>query len=154
MLSAEEVREIEAETTRYPRRDAACIDALKIVQRHRGWISDEGIRDVAGLLNMSADEVDGIASFYSLLFRKPVGRHVILLCDSVSCWVMGYETMRRRLEELLQIKLGETTPDDRFTLLPIVCLGCCDRAPAMLVDRDLHVNLDGETIGRVLGKYS
>jgi NADH-quinone oxidoreductase subunit E len=152
-LSAEERREIEAEFARYPTKHAVCIDAMKIVQRHRGWVSDESLEDIAQLLEMSLDELDGVASFYNLLFRKPVGRHVVLLCDSVSCWIMGYERLRERLCSKLGVRLGETTQDGRFTLLPIVCLGTCDHAPAMLVDEDLHRDLDPETAAQALENY-
>ncbi len=153
MLSAEELREIEAETGNYPERHSACIDALKIVQRHRGWVSDEALRDVAGLLDMTADELDAVATFYNLIFRKPVGRHVILLCDSVSCWVMGYEKIRRQLKARLGIDFGGTSADGRFTLLPIACLGTCDRAPALMIDEDLHQDLEPERIDRILEGY-
>jgi NADH-quinone oxidoreductase subunit E len=153
MLTAEEINEIEAEAAHYPRRDAVCIDALKIVQRHRGWVSDESVRDIAGHIGMSPTDVDSVATFYNLIFRKPVGRHVIMVCDSVSCWIMGYDRMRKHLQERLGIELGETTPDNRFTLLPIVCLGCCDHAPAMMVDGDLHSDLDLQKIDTGLEKY-
>jgi NADH-quinone oxidoreductase subunit E len=153
MLTAEEINEIEAEAAHYPRRDAVCIDALKIVQRHRGWVSDESVRDIAGHIGMSPTDVDSVATFYNLIFRKPVGRHVIMVCDSVSCWIMGYQQMRKHLQERLGIELGETTPDNRFTLLPIVCLGCCDHAPAMMVDADLHSDLDPQKIDTGLEKY-
>lgn len=153
MLTPEEVHEIEEEFPRYPRRDAVCIDAMKIVQKHRGWVSDESIRDIAHLLGMSPAELDGIATFYNLIFRKPVGRHVIMVCDSVSCWIMGYDRVREHLTKRLGVGLGQTTADDRFTLLPIVCLGCCDRAPAMMVDNDLHGNLDAARIDAALEQY-
>jgi NADH-quinone oxidoreductase subunit E len=94
MLSSEEQQEIEAEAGHYPDRKSVCIDALRIVQRHRGWVSGESLRDIAGFLGMSCDELEGVASFYNLIFRKPVGRHVIMVCDSVSCWVMGYDGIR------------------------------------------------------------
>src|SRR5215469_2451591 len=154
MLTEEEIREIEADVAIYPRRDAACIDALKTVQRHRGSVTDESVRDIAELLGMAAEDVDGISTFYNLIYRRPVGRHVILVCDSVSCWVMGYERVREMLSEMLGIGLGETTHDNRFTLLPIVCLGCCDRAPAMMIGEDLHTDLDRESIAAALEKYS
>ena len=77
MLTPEERTEIEAEFPHYPNRKAVCIDALKIVQRHRGWVSDEALRDIGELLGMSADDLDGVATFYNLIFRRPVGRHVI-----------------------------------------------------------------------------
>jgi NADH-quinone oxidoreductase subunit E len=154
MLSAEEIKEIDAEAAWYPKREAVCIDALRIVQRHRGWISDESLRDIAGHLGMSTADVDGIATFYNLIYRKPVGRHVIMICDSVSCWIMGYDRMRKHIEQRLAIQPGKTTADGRFTLLPIVCLGCCDRAPAMMVDGDLHGDLDPQKIDSALENYA
>ena len=153
MLSVEEINEIAAETAHYPKREAGCIDALKIVQRHRGWVSDESVHDIAVHLGMSATDVDSVATFYNLIYRKPVGRHVISICDSVSCWIMGYEQMRKHLHERLGIGFGETTPDNRFTLLPTVCLGCCDHAPAMMVDSDLHSDLDPKKIDAQLENY-
>ncbi len=153
MLTADEINEIEAEAAHYPRREAVCIDALKIVQRHRRWVSDESVRDIAGHIGMSPTDVDSVATFYNLIFRKPVGRHVVMVCDSVSCWIMGYERMREHLQQRLGIGLGETTPDNRFTLLPIVCLGCCDHAPAMMVDGDLHSDLNPQKIDTGLEKY-
>src|SRR5580700_7357875 len=153
MLTADEINEIEAEAAHYPRREAVCIDALKIVQRHRRWVSDESVRDIAGHIGMSPTDVDSIATFYNLIFRKPVGRHVIMFCDSVSCWIMGGERIRTSLQERLGVRLGETTPDDRFTLLPIVCLGCCDHAPAMMVGADLHSDLDPQKIDTQLENY-
>jgi NADH-quinone oxidoreductase subunit E len=153
MLTVEEINEIEAEATHYPRRDAVSIDALKIVQKHRGWVSDESLRDIAAHIGVSPTDLDSVATFYNLIFRKPVGRHVIMVCDSVSCWIMGCEGMRRHLHGRLGIQLGETTPDNRFTLLPIVCLGCCDHAPAMMVDGDLHSDLDQQKIDSELEKY-
>jgi NADH-quinone oxidoreductase subunit E len=153
MLTAEEITEIEAEAEHYPKREAVCIDALKIVQRRRGWVSDESLRDIAAHLGMSPTDLDSVATFYNLIFRRPVGRHVIMVCDSVSCWIMGRDRIEKHLKERLGIEFGETTSDDRFTLLPIVCLGCCDHAPAMIVDADLHSDLDPQKIDTQLGKY-
>lgn len=153
MLTAEEKQEIEEELKAYPFRRAGVIEALKVVQKRRGWVSDESVRDVAGVLGLSPEEVDSVATFYNLIFRRRVGRHVILLCDSVSCWVMGYDRLREHLAGHLGIGMGETTPDERFTLLPIVCLGACDVAPAMMVDDDLHGNLTPERIDEILGRY-
>lgn len=153
MLTPEERHEIEAEITHYPNRQSACIDAVKIIQRHRGWVSDEGIQDVAELLGMTPADVDGVATFYNLIFRRPVGRHVILVCDSVSCWIMGYDRVREHLCKRLGIGIGETTSDDRFTLLPVVCLGACDHAPTMMIDNDLHQDLDPEKIDMALEGY-
>jgi NADH-quinone oxidoreductase subunit E len=153
MLTVEEREEIEAELARYPTKEAVCIDAMKIVQRHRGWVSDESVRDIAELLEMSPADLDGVSTFYNLIFRKPVGRHVVMVCNSVSCWILGYEKMREHLTGRLGIEFGETTPDNRFTLLPIVCLGACDHAPAMLVDNELHTDLGPDRIDQMLEAY-
>jgi NADH-quinone oxidoreductase subunit E len=154
MLTEEERREIEAEVPRYPQKKATCIEAMKIVQRHRGWVSDEALQGIGELLGMTVDELEGVASFYNLIFRKPVGRHVILICDSISCWIMGYDRMHEHLTARLGINLGETTADGRFTLLPIDCLGACDHAPALMIDDDLHGDLDPEKIDEILNRYA
>ncbi len=153
MLNEMEKREIEAEFPRYEQKRAVGIEALKVVQRHRGWVSDEALREVAAFLGMTPDELDNVATFYNLIFRRPVGRHVILLCDSVTCWVMGYERIRQALCERLQIQMGQTTADNRFTLLPVVCLGTCDHAPALMIDDDLHRDVDPERLEEILARY-
>lgn len=153
MLSNEERHEIEEEIKIFPHKQAACIEALKIIQKHRRWVSDEGVKDISKILGMTPDEIDSVATFYNLIFRKPVGRHVILVCDSVSCWVMGYEQIKKELEEKLGVEFGGTTADDRFTLLPVPCLGTCDRAPAIMIDDDLHQNLTTESLDKILEQY-
>ncbi len=153
MLSDKEKAEIEAEVLRVPARKAAGIEALKIVQRHRGWVSDEAIADIAALLGMDPAALDGVATFYNLVFRRKVGAHVILICDSVSCWAMGYEKIRSHLELRLGIAMGETSADGRFTLLPAACLGVCDGAPAMAVDDEVYTLLTEERIDAILEKY-
>jgi NADH-quinone oxidoreductase subunit E len=153
MLTAEEKHEIEQAIQQVPVKKAACVEALKIVQEHRRWISDESLKDVAAFMDMSAEELDSVATFYNLIFRKPVGRHVILLCDSISCWVMGYENIRAQLTKRLNINYGETSADDRFTILPNPCLGTCDCAPALMIDNDLYRNITEEQLDDILKKY-
>ena len=153
MLTEKERQDIDKEIEYYPKKNAASIEALKIVQKYRGWISDESIRDIAQYLEMSPDELDGLATFYSLVFRKPVGRHVILVCDSVSCWIMGFEGLMDYLKQKLEIKLGETTRDERFTLLTIPCLGTCDHAPALMIDNELHRDLTTQKLDKILEQY-
>ena len=154
MLTAEEIGKIEKEIGLVPIKKAACIEALKIVQQHRGWISDDSLKEVAEVMEMSPAELDSVATFYNLIFRKPVGRHVILVCDSISCWVMGYETIRDQLIERLGIKYGETTADGRFTILPNACLGTCDCAPALMIGNDLYRNLTVDQLDGILSKYN
>lgn len=151
-LSEEEIVEIEKEITHLFDRKSAAIDALKIVQQHRRWVSDESLAEVAKLLGMSYAELDGIATFYNLIFRKPVGEKVILLCDSVSCWIMGSVPLREKVKEKLQIKMGETTSDGKYTLLPMTCLGDCDHAPAMIVGEDVYHDLTNERIDEIFDK--
>jgi len=153
MLSTEEIHEIEHAISLVPVRKAAGIEALKIVQEHRRWVSDESLREVAAYMKMSAEELDSVATFYNMIFRRPVGRHVILVCDSISCWVMGYENILAHLTSHLGIKLGQTTNDDRFTLLPNCCLGTCDRAPALMIDHDLYRDLTTDQLDEILAKY-
>jgi NADH-quinone oxidoreductase subunit E len=153
MLTEEEKKEILEEIKQYPEAKVACIDALKILQQHRGWVSDESVRDIAQMLIMSNEDVDSIATFYSRIYRKPVGRNVILICDSVSCMIMGYGSIYEYLSIKLNIGFGETTTDGRFTLLPISCLGDCDHAPAMMINNDHFNNLTIKEIDELLGNY-
>jgi len=137
-LSEAELHEIDAEIAHVPYRAAVAIDALKIVQAHRGWVSDESLQAIARHLQMSAEELDGIATFYNLIFRRPVGEKVILLCNSISCWIKGCDRLQQAVSQQLGIELGETTPDQRYTFLPVTCLGACDKAPVMMVGDELY----------------
>jgi NADH-quinone oxidoreductase subunit E len=153
MLTTIEIEEIDKAISEVPVKKAAGIEALKIVQQHRRWISDESLNDIAAYMNMSSAELDAVATFYNMIFRRPVGRHVILVCDSISCWVMGYETILSALSDKLSIKFGETTRDGRYTMLPNCCLGTCDRAPAFMIDNDLYRNITVDQLDEILNKY-
>ncbi|CAN5305898.1 NADH-quinone oxidoreductase subunit NuoE [soil metagenome] len=152
-LTETEIKSIDHEVSQVPHKKAAVIEALKIVQEHRGWVNDESVYAIANYLDMSAEEVDSVATFYNLIFRKPVGRHIILLCDSISCYVMGYGKIYLALQKELNIKFGETTADNKFTLLPNVCLGCCDHAPALMIGTDLYQDVKEEELGKILNSY-
>jgi NADH-quinone oxidoreductase subunit E len=141
VLSSSEIDAIDAEIAHVHYRSAVAIDALKIVQAHRGWVSDESIVAIARHLEMSPEELDGVATFYNLIFRQPVGERVILLCNSVTCWIKGCDRLQASISERLGVGLGETTPDNAYTFLPVTCLGACDRAPVMMVGEDLHQDL-------------
>jgi NADH-quinone oxidoreductase subunit E len=153
MLSDEELQEIGKELHHCHNMRGACIEALKIVQKHRGWVSDTAIKEIAAHLNMTPDELDSVATFYNMIFRKPVGCHVILVCDSIVCWVTGSENVASYLYRTLGIGEGETTPDGRFTVLPNSCLGACDRAPVMIIDDQLYPDLTPEKIDAILSEY-
>jgi len=153
MLTAEERHEIDAAVREAPHARAAYIDALLVVQRHRGFVGDDALGDLALTLGATVHELESVATFYNLIFRRPVGRHVILLCDSISCWIMGYEAIRDALRHRLGIDFGETTSDGRFTLLTVPCLGACDRAPALMIDEDLHGGVTEEGLAEILERY-
>ncbi|MFA5072725.1 MAG: NADH-quinone oxidoreductase subunit NuoE [Nitrospirota bacterium] len=153
MLTELEIKEITAEFAHAPTKASVCVEALNMVQRRRGWISDEVLADIAVLLDMSVHELENVATFYSLIFRKPVGRHVILICDSVSCWIIGFHPLLDYCKQNLGIGFGETTEDKRFTLLPVACLGACDRAPAMMVNNDLYGPVTADMMETIFKKY-
>ncbi len=152
-LTDEEIREIREELAHYDQRQAASIEALRIVQRHRGYVSDQSLAAIAEVLGISTADLDAVATFYNLIYRKPVGRHVVLACNSISCYLLGADGIRDYLSQRLGVKMGETTADGRFTLLPIVCLGACDHGPTMMVDGDLHRDLDPARIDSILERY-
>lgn len=149
-LSNKEIAAIEHECSLYESRPAAAIDALQIVQGERRWISDESLYAIADMLGMSATELEGIATFYNLIYRQPVGQHVIHLCDSISCWLHDYQSIADHLRKTLNIEFGQTTSDGKITLLPNVCLGCCDKAPALMLDGELVESLDITSVDKLL----
>ena len=114
------------------------VDVLWGLQQKRGWINDDDVRAAALECDLTPQEVDEVATFYNLLLRSPAGRTKIFVCDSISCELRGAADLTARLCEALGIKLGETTPDGEITLLPIVCLGHCERAPCLLAGETVH----------------
>ena len=153
MLTDEEKRLIEAHFPLYETKSASAVEGMRVLQESRGWVSDDALADLAGLLEVTVDELDSLATFYSMIFRRPVGRHVIMVCSSVCCWMLGYEKILDYLRGRLGIDLGGTSSDGRFTLLPVVCIGACDHAPAMLVDWQLHGDLTPDKIDSILEAY-
>jgi len=153
MFTDEEQKEIAVELGKYPVKSAAGLEVLKIVQKHRGWISDECLGEVSRLVDMTDDELDSVATSYNHIFRKPVGRHIIFVCDGMACWIKGYENIVAHFKNKLGIIPGQTTEDGRFTLLPSSCLGVCEKAPVMIVDDDLYVELDSAKVDEILSRY-
>jgi len=119
----------------------AAVQVMKELQRHYGWLTDEGVREAAAILRLSPMQVEELATFYEMIYRRPVGRKVIHVCDSISCWAMGGETFLQQLADRLEIGVGETTSDGDFTLLPCCCLGNCGEAPTMMVGNNLYGRL-------------
>ncbi|MEO4046702.1 NADH-quinone oxidoreductase subunit NuoE [Pseudomonas sp. CAU 1711] len=153
-LSQAEAEAIEHEMHHYEDPRAASIEALKIVQKQRGWVPDGAIYAIADILGIPASDVEGVATFYSQIFRVPVGRHIIRVCDSMTCFIGGHEDLLGSLKDKLGIVPGQTTTDGRFTLLPVCCLGNCDKAPAVMIDDDTYGNLDADGIAQLLESYA
>ncbi|MEQ1681581.1 MAG: NADH-quinone oxidoreductase subunit NuoE [Nitrospira sp.] len=153
MLSDTERRELEDAVKHYPNKRGATIDALLTIQRRRGWISDDTLLEIAQFLEITVEDVDSVATFYNLIFRKPVGRHVAFVCDSISCWIKGCEQVQEQIKTLYSADLGQTSPDGRLTVLPIACLGHCERAPALMIDQDVYGNVTPEKIEQIVEKY-
>jgi NADH-quinone oxidoreductase subunit E len=151
-LSSAEIDEINAELRHYEDKSAVSIEALKIVQKHRGWVSDESLTAVAKFLEISPAQLEGVATFYNLIYRRPVGKTVIHVCDSVSCWMLGSDRLRERLCQHLNVKLGEISRDGEYTVLPIVCLGACDHAPVAMVNGELKPDLTENIVREILGE--
>ena len=128
------------------------VDAMLALQDHYGYLSDEAVKQTAALLGMSTLEVEELATFYTFIYREPVGKYVIHVCDSVICWMDGYESIQNYLCQKLDIEVGGTSADGLFTLLPVCCIGYCDQAPAMLINRKVYGPLTAEKIDQILKK--
>lgn len=151
-LTPVEIREINAEIGHYEDKAAVGIEALKIVQKHRRWVSDECLIAVAELLEIAPAQLEGVATFYNLIYRQPVGKTVIHYCDSVTCWMLGSERVQERLCGHLNVEVGETSADGEFTILPIVCLGACDHAPVMMVGDELVLDVTDDAVNEIFGR--
>ncbi|NMY50432.1 NADH-quinone oxidoreductase subunit NuoE [Pseudomonas sp. WS 5011] len=153
ILSEAEHAAIEHEMHHYEDPRAASIEALKIVQKTRGWVPDGAADAIGEILGIPASDVEGVATFYSQIFRQPVGRHIIRVCDSMTCYVGGHESVVAEMHKQLGIGLGETTHDNRFTLLPVCCLGNCDKAPALMIDDDTFGDVQPDGVAKLLEAY-
>jgi len=126
------------------------VDVMFSLQDHYGFLSDEALEEAAALLDMTPLEMEELATFYTFIYREPVGKFVIHVCDSIICWMDGYESIRDHLIRKLGINMGETTPDGLFTLLPVCCIGYCDRSPAILINREVYGPLTVEKLDSIL----
>jgi NADH-quinone oxidoreductase subunit E len=145
-LSERLIREIrEAETPR-----EKVVDVMLALQEHYGYMNDEAMEDASTLLGMTTLEIEELATFYDFIYREPVGRYVIRVCDSTVCWVEGHQRVIDHICSRLGIAMGGTTPDGLFTLLPVCCIGYCDFAPAMMVNKKVYGNLNPQKIDELL----
>ena len=145
-------RELEAILSRYPNREAAILPALHLAQKEFGYVSDEAIVCVADFLGFTPARIEGVATFYTMYNRKPVGRYHVQICRNISCSLMGAEHLIEHVSRKLGIRPGETTPDGKFTLSGAECLGSCGTAPVMQVNDDYHEDLTEEKIDALLDR--
>ncbi len=154
ILTAAEIDAIHEFMHHYPHPRAASLDALKIVQRRNGWVDDAQVNAIANILDIPVTDIDGVATFFNRIYRQPVGRHVILICDSIACYLTGYEALSNAFKAELGIDYGQTTADGRFTILPICCLGNCDKGPAVLIDEDTYGPVQPNEVAQLLELYA
>ncbi len=152
MLSESSLQEIDRELDKYPadRRQSALMAALRIAQDEHGWLSDELIDYVAGIIRVPPVRAYEVASFYSMYELKPVGKHKICVCTNISCMLRGSDAVVDHLKTRLGVGLGQTTADGQITLKEVECLAACAGAPMMQVNRDYHENLTPERIDAIL----
>ena len=143
-------RELETILARYPDREAAILPALHLAQREFGYLSDEAIVYVAGHLGFTPARIEGVATFYTMYNRKPVGKYHLQICRNISCSLLGAEHLIDHVSRKLGVHPGETTPDGKFTLSKVECLGSCGTAPVLQLNDDYHEDLTEEKIDALL----
>ncbi len=135
-------------------KQSALIPVLREIQNEYGYLTDDSMQETAYILGISPASVQNVATFYTMFFRKPVGKHVLWVCRTLSCALKGAEHVEHHLCEKLGIKTGETTPDSKITLMEAECLASCGTAPVMLVDDDLEENLTRDKVDKIIEKLS
>lgn len=152
MISEETKKRFDELVTRYPEKRSALIPMLHEVQAEVGYLSPEAIEWVAGFLGLSPADVMSVASFYDMLHLEPVGKHVIYVCQNLSCSLLGAERLIRHLENRLGIRMGETTPDGLITLKRMECLASCGTAPAIQIDGIFYERMTTQKLDELLEK--
>lgn len=151
-FSEEAKRRYETILSRYPEKRAALIPVLALAQREFGWISDEVADYVGGLMGYPPSDVLSVATFYTMLHKKPVGRYHMEICRNVSCWMMGTYACVDEMKRLLNVEAEQITPDGKFSWNVTECLGSCGTAPAMQVGDRYYENLTPARIGEIIEK--
>jgi NADH-quinone oxidoreductase subunit E len=155
MLSEATRNSIAALIDRYPHRRSALLPALHLVQDEHGYVSEEAMADVGGILRLTPADVQSVASYYTMFFKHPVGRHVIDICTNLSCKARGCDKLVAHVLSALNVELGGSTADGRFYVHAVECLGQCERAPLLEIDLEPYGPLTTpEAIDAVLARYS
>lgn len=147
-------REVEAEIDRhlakYPLKRSAILPLMFIMQRERGYLDPPGVAYLARRLDLRITDIWEVATFYSMIHLKPIGKYHIQVCKTLSCRVLGSDKITEHCAQKLGIKVGETTPDGRFSLSEVECLGSCGTAPMFQINFDYHENLTPEKVDQIL----
>ena len=138
---------------KYGRKQESLLPILQSVVERQNYLSEEMILDISNELDISAAQVYGTATFYSFLDIEPRGKYVIRLCKTITCEMRGKKLILQTLEDLLKIKLGETTKDRKFTILETNCLGQCHKGPAMLVNNEVFTELTPEKVSDIINEF-
>src|SRR6267378_924845 len=149
-FSAEVEAEIDSHLAKYPVMRSAILPLMFIVQRERGYLDPPGVSYLAKRLNLRITDIWEVATFYSMIHTKPIGKYHIQVCKTLSCKLLGADKITRQCANKLGIRVGETTPDDKFSLSEVECLGSCGTAPMFQVNFDYHENLTPDKVDRVL----
>ncbi|HUC98567.1 MAG TPA: NADH-quinone oxidoreductase subunit NuoE [Candidatus Polarisedimenticolaceae bacterium] len=149
-FSPETVKKFEETVSRYPKKEAAMLPVLYLAQQEFGYLSPEAIDYVAKLMGQSPAKVHGVVSFYTMYNMKPIGRHHIQVCRTLSCALGGSEKITDFIKKKLDIELGQTTADGRFTLSEVECLASCGTAPMMQINDDYYESLNEEKVTEIL----
>lgn len=138
----QELQKIEEIKSKYPNMKAALMGVLWMAQKKFGWISKEVVEYVANLLDLPPSHVDGVVSFYTMYFKKPMGKYHIQVCTNISCMLRGGDEIYRFISEKLGISNGQVTPDGLFSLEEVECMGACGGAPMIAINEDYYENID------------
>ena len=149
-FSPEVESEIDRHLAKYPVVRSAILPLMFIVQRERGYLDPQGVAYLAKRLNLRITDIWEVATFYSMIHLKPIGKYHIQICKTLSCKLLGSDKITQVCANKLAIKVGETTPDGRFSLSEVECLGSCGTAPMFQVNFDYHENLTPEKVGQIL----
>jgi len=150
MFTPENLKKLEALKSRYPTKKSLTLPALWMAQEQFGWISPETMEYVAGLLDLPLRHIYGVVTFYTMFNTSPVGKYHLQVCTNISCMLRGSDALCSRISNRLGVRVGETTPDKKFTLSRVECLGSCGTAPMMQVNDEYHENLSDASVDQLL----
>jgi NADH-quinone oxidoreductase subunit E len=150
MLSDATCQKIQALLSKYPRKRSALIPSLQLAQDELGFLSPETMCEIARIFDLSPNEVHEVVSFYTMFYKKPMGKYVIQVCTNISCLLCNAEEIAEHLKQRLGIPMGETTADKKFTLMEVECLGSCGTSPVVQINEDYYEELTPEKIDRIL----